>query len=96
MLEQISECSNGFVMIVLNDQNGFEVYENLPNQVSHLAMAQFLALFSEQRQEILRTKTFNLGKELSLGAYNEEDREEGDEGEDKEDEEDGEDEGKKT
>lgn len=93
MLEQISECSNGFVMIVLNDQNGFEVYENLPNQVSHLAMAQFLALFSEQRQEILRTKTFNLGKELSLGGN--EDEDEDDEDKEDEDENADEDEGKK-
>ena len=48
VLHQINECSNGFFLVTLNQNNEFEVFQNLESPVHFMSMATFLRVASEQ------------------------------------------------
>jgi hypothetical protein len=65
LLNQIHECSNGFLLVTMNEDYEFEVFQNLNNPVSHLGMANFLEIFSHHMQESLRSNTVTGGSDGS-------------------------------
>lgn len=54
LLQQIDECSKGFVLFVVNDQNTFEVYRNMEDPVTSFGLVNFIETVSETMQESLR------------------------------------------
>lgn len=57
LLNQLAECTNGYALITLNENNDFEVYLHLPTSLTKLGMANFLTIFSEMLQHTLRNQT---------------------------------------
>jgi len=56
LLNQINECSGGFMLFIINDKNEFEVFQCVDSPVSHLGMINFIEIFSTNMQEALRNK----------------------------------------
>lgn len=56
LLNQINECSNGFFLVIVNENKEFEVFQNLENPITHLGMINFLEIFSNSMQTSLRDK----------------------------------------
>ena len=54
LLQQIDECSKGFVLFVVNDQDKFEVYRNMENPVTNFGLVNFIDTVSGTMQESLR------------------------------------------
>lgn len=56
LLNQLAECSNGFFLVAVNQDNQFEIYQNLNSPILHMGMMNFLDVFSDSMQEQLRSK----------------------------------------
>lgn len=55
LLRQIDECSKGFLLVIIDQDDKFEVYRSFDNPVTQLGMLNFIDIFSQKSQEELRT-----------------------------------------
>lgn len=76
LINQLVECSNGFFLVVLNQDQEFEVFQNLPTPLVQLGIANFLDIFSSGWSKGMRDPENGI-----IGPLRDE---EGDEGEDDE------------
>jgi sulfur transfer protein SufE len=56
VLNQIHECSSGFFLVVVNEKNEFEVFQNMDSPAIQLGMINFLDIFSASMQEQMRSR----------------------------------------
>jgi len=54
LLDQIRECSKGFFLFVIDENGAIVPYHQLDDTVSHLAMINYLEIFSMSMQQSLR------------------------------------------
>lgn len=54
LLQQIDECSKGFVLFAVNDQNKFEVYRNMEDPVTAFGLINFIGTVGKVMQESLK------------------------------------------
>jgi hypothetical protein len=54
LIKQINECTRGFVLFTVNDQNKFEVFQNMSDPVTAFGMTNFIESVSNQMQCQLR------------------------------------------
>lgn len=68
ILNQIFECSNGYFLVYINDENKFEIAQSLDDPVKKLSMINFLEIYSTAEQQNIRERTndFLRGGEDSL------------------------------
>ena len=53
-LNQLNEFTNGYYLIVVNNQNNLETYFEFPNQITELGIIQHLAIESADFQSYLK------------------------------------------
>ena len=59
LLDQINECSTSFFLVTTNENGEFSVFQNTPSPVQHLAMINFLEIFSTRMQANMRDEPEN-------------------------------------
>lgn len=62
VLNQINECSKGYFLVIVNEENKFEVFQNLENPVTQLGLVNFLEIFSNGMQETMRSRPHTNGE----------------------------------
>jgi hypothetical protein len=57
LLTQINECSKGFFLVTISEEDKFDIHQCLDNPVLNMAMMNFLEVYSTAQQQNIRDRT---------------------------------------
>ena len=56
LLNQVSECSNGYFLVTISEDNKFDVHQDLGDPLKHVGMVNFLEIYATTAQNNLRER----------------------------------------